>query len=108
VLQPEELAKTAAVVVVEMGDADGVVVIPFRFREVAPEFGREIAAQVFLVGCAAHVGVVDQYLAPVGQIEAQRVGIAEGEKVNFCNHLNNLHWLRPQANLLLSISTWHT
>jgi len=69
-LQPKELAEALAVIVVKMGDADGVVVVAVGLGEVAFELTREIAAEITLVIGAPHVGIVDEHLALVGQIDA--------------------------------------
>ena len=85
--QPEKVAETFAMIIVDMGDADGIVVVASGFGEIAPQFLCEITAQVVLIVSTAHVGVIDENLPPVCQINAQRVGVTEREEMDFCNHV---------------------
>lgn len=91
--EPKELAEALAMVGVEMGDADGVEIVAPRLRQVAAKLRRKVATNIVGIVGAAHVGIVNKYLAPVCKIETQRVGIAEREEVDLCNH-HNLHRVR--------------
>ena len=80
VLKPEEVAGPAAMIVIEMREADHVIIVPVRGAEVGLEFRRQVDAPVPPVVGIAHVGVVDEHLLAVGEIEAGAIGIAERVK----------------------------
>ena len=49
---------------------------------------------------AAHIGVIDEHLAPVREVETQSIGIAEGKEVDLCDH-EILHRVRGAWHLLI-------
>ena len=100
VRKPEKLPESLAMVIVEMGDAYGVEIIAARLRQIAAKLGREIATNVVLIAGTAHIGVIDEHLAPVREVETQGIGIAEGKEVDLCDH-EILHRVRGAWHLLI-------
>jgi hypothetical protein len=90
VAQPEELAESLAMVLIEMGDTHGIEVVAIRLGEIAPQLGGQVAPAIVLVIGAPHVRVIDEDLAAIDEVEAERVGIAKGEEMDFRGHWGRL------------------
>src|SRR5271168_3140218 len=67
VLEPKEVAGPAAMIVVEMGEADDIIIIALRGAKVDFQFPREVNASIPRVVAVLHVGVVDEHFPTVGE-----------------------------------------
>jgi len=63
-----------------MRESNHVVEVPPRSAEVGLEFSRQIDAPVPPIVGIAHVGIVDEDLLAVGEVDAGAIGVAEGMK----------------------------
>lgn len=86
-LKVEEIARAAAMVVVEMGETDDIVVVPAGCSQVRPQFSGKVDPLVVGVVVVTHIGIVDQHLLAIGEIDAGTVGISERVESQFCSHL---------------------
>ncbi len=79
-LEPEEVAGAAAMIVIQMGVADHVVVGALGGAQVGLEHLGEVDAGIPRVVGVPHVGVINQHFAAVRHVDARAVGISEGMK----------------------------
>ena len=77
-VEPEKLRAVATVIVVEVSEADDVEVVALSGTQVGLQLGRQVDALVGRIVGFAHIGIVEEHLPAVGEIDAGAVGIAEG------------------------------
>src|SRR5260370_39100225 len=75
-----------AMIVGEMRVSDHNVIVPSRGAQVGFECSRQVDAPVPGIVGIAHVGVVDEYLLAVGEVEARAIGVAERMKGQHRSH----------------------
>ena len=77
-------------VIIEMREANSVVIVALCCTKVLLQLRRQIDAAVPGISGISHVCVVDKKLLAVGEIDAGTIRVAEGMKSQFGRHIDGL------------------
>ena len=105
-MEVEKVARTFAMVGVQVGEADHVEIVPLELAQVGPNLFGEVATQIVAVLGVALVAEVNQDFAAIGQVNSRAIGVAERKDGNQCRHKASL-WLRGDSagDLLVCLRT---
>jgi hypothetical protein len=84
--QPEELTGTLDVIVIQVREAHHVEVVAARVAKVAAKLVGQVDTLVVGVLAVAFIGVVDQQLAAVGEVDPKAIGIPERKESDLGGH----------------------